>query len=97
MTKALKDQLKAPAGLERALVRGSLCRKASEIDNPAQAKRSTGVEEASSPPQLRRELNSYAVQLGSGPRSYPVLRSACAGLSISDALRHQKHTPTEED
>ena len=59
----------------------SIHRKAYKVDNPLQAKRSSGGKTALSFPQLRQELNSFGVKGERSVSPYPELRFACTGIS----------------
>ena len=60
--------------------------KALNMDNPKQAKRSSGNIQISPPLQPRSGLNYYVVPTGVSKFSYPELRFACLGLSGFDAF-----------
>ena len=55
-------------------------RKAYNVDNPVQAKRSSGLWQQQ-PASQPRGLNYFVVPVESGFHSYPELRFACTGLS----------------
>jgi len=62
-------------------------RKASNTDNPVQAKRSAGIDDTHTFPSTPKRVELHTEFEGESVFSYPALRFACTGLSIFKACR----------